>query len=140
MFCVSSQKGRCNIKRKYLDDIGVTYRPDTWNEDDQRQSRWAQERETYGFDERETWSLNYSFRLWLYERLKRFVDVCCFNLEYHKFEYQGKEYSQRQMIDMMLERLEFSFKPEHNDLDDEQFRYVNEIGKIWATVLPAMWW
>lgn len=128
------------MKRKYLDDIGVTDRPDTWNKDDSRQPTWTQERDVYGFDERETWSLDYSFRLWLYERLKKFIDVCCINLDYHKFEYQGKEYSQRQMIDMMLERLEFSFRPEYNDLDDEQFQYVNEIGQIWAIVLPAMWW
>lgn len=49
--------------RKYLDDIGVTQRPDTWNEDDVRQEQWVKEREEYGFDERETWALNFSFYL-----------------------------------------------------------------------------
>lgn len=126
--------------RKYLDDIGVTQRPDTWNEDDVRQEQWVKEREEYGFDERETWALNFSFYLWLYERLKRFVDVCCIDLDYHKFQYNGAEYTQRQMIDMMIERLEFSFKPEYNDFDEKQYTYVSEIEKIWAIVLPAMWW
>jgi len=126
--------------RKYLDSIGVIERPDTWNQDDNRQEIWANEREEYGFDERETWALNFSFYLWLYERLKRFVDVCNINLDYHKFEYNGVEYTQRQMIDMMLERLEFSFKPEYNDFDKEQYAYVSEVEKIWAVVLPAMWW
>ena len=126
--------------RKYLDDIGVTQRPDTWNEDDARQEQWVKEREEYGFDERETWALNFSFYLWLYERLKRFVDVCCIDLDYHKFQYNWAEYTQRQMIDMMIERLEFSFKPEYNDFDEKQYTYVSEIEKIWAIVLPAMWW
>ena len=126
--------------RKYLDDIGVTQHPDTWNEDDVRQEQWVKEREEYGFDERETWALNFSFYLWLYERLKRFVDVCCIDLDYHKFQYNWAEYTQRQMIDMMIERLEFSFKPEYNDFDEKQYTYVSEIEKIWAIVLPAMWW
>lgn len=126
--------------RKYLDDIGVAERPDTWNKDDGRQQQWAKERELYGFDERETWALNYSFYLWLYERLKRFVEVCCIDLNYHKFEYNGTKYTQRQMIDMMLERLEFSFKPEYNDCDEKQFAYVSEIETMWAAVMPAMWW
>lgn len=127
-------------RRKYLDDIGVTDRPDTWNKHDNRQKKWEKERAVYGFDERETWALNYSFRLWLYERLKRFVDVACIDLDYHKFMYNGEEYIQRQMIDMMLERLEFSFKKEYNDFDEKQYGYVSEIEKIWAVVMPAMWW
>lgn len=126
--------------RKYLDDIGVTDRPDLWNKNDDRQTKWAQERDAYGFDERETWNMDFSFYLWLYERLKRFVEIAPINLDYHKFEYNGKEYTQRQMIDMMLERLEFSFKPGHNEFDKKQYSYVSEIEKIWAIVLPAMWW
>ena len=39
--------------RKYLDEINITDRPDTWNKDDERQESWAKEREDYGFDERE---------------------------------------------------------------------------------------
>lgn len=126
--------------RKYLDDIGVTERPDTWNKNDGRRKQWEEESEIYGFDERETWSLDFSFYLWLYERLKMFIDVCSIDLDYHEFKYNGKEYTQRQMIDMMLERLEFSFKKEYNDCDSEQYNYVSEIEKIWAIVLPTMWW
>ena len=40
---------------------------------------------------------------------------------------------------MMLERLEFSFKPEYDDWGKD-FDYVHEIEKIWALVMPAMWW
>lgn len=127
--------------RKYLDDIGVKDRPDTWCEDgDERQERWKKQREMYGFDDRETWNLDFVFYLWLYERLKMFLDVTVIDLDFHRFEYNGKEYTQRQMIDMMIERLEFCFSKEYNSFNAEHVDYVLEIGKIWATVLPAMWW
>lgn len=127
--------------RKYLDDIGVKDRPDTWCEDgDERQKRWKKQREMYGFDDRETWNLDFVFYLWLYERLKMFLDVTVIDLDFHRFEYNGKEYTQRQMIDMMIERLEFCFSKEYNSFNAEHVDYVLEIGKIWATVLPAMWW
>ena len=128
------------MRRKYLDDIGVKDRPDLWIENDERQEKWKKEREEYGFDERESWNLDHTFRLWLYERLKYFLDVAPINLEYHLFDYAGKEYTQKQMIDMMLERLEFSFSKEYNYMKDDQYEYVNEVGKIWAVVMPAMWW
>ena len=126
--------------RKYLDDIGITDRPDTWVRNDKRRRKWEQERRIYGFDERETWNLNYSFYLWLYERLKRFLEVACIDLDWHEFEYNGKKYTQRVLIKMTLERLEFFFNSEYNYLDEKQNQYVSEIEKIWAVVLPAMWW
>jgi hypothetical protein len=128
------------MNRKYLDDIGVANRPDTWNLDDVRQEEWRKERETYGFDERETWDMNASFHLWLYERLKYFLEFAPINLEYHKFEFKGKIYTQQQMIKIMLERLEFSFSDDYNDFDEKQVEYVSEIESIWAIVASAMWW
>jgi len=126
--------------RKYLDDIGVTDRPDTMNMDDSRLAAWEEEREIYGFDERETWSLIYTFYLWLYERLMKYKDLACVDLTYHKFDYNSKEYTQGQLIDMMLDRLRFCFSDEYNEWDSKQWEYVHEIEKIWAIVLPAMWW
>lgn len=126
--------------RKYLDDIGVTERPDTWNSGDARQDDWADERKLYGFDERETWSLDFTFYLWLYERLVAYKEICCCDLSYHTWDYNGKAYTQEELIDMMLERLRFSFSDEYNDWNDQQWTYVHEIEKIWALILPAMWW
>lgn len=129
------------MKRKYLDDIGIKDRPDLWGKKDSRREEWRQQRKIYSFDERETWSLGPStFYCWLYERLKMFLDVNCIDLNYHKFEYKDKEYTQKELIGMMLERIEFCFSGKYNDYDDEQWEYVHEIEKIWATVLPAMWW
>ena len=60
------------IAHKYLTDIGITEDevPWEWNLNDKRQEQWKKEREEYGFDERETWNLDYMFDLWFYEHLK----------------------------------------------------------------------
>jgi len=44
---------------KYLKDLGIkeVNTPQGWNKDDSRQERWIKEREIYGFDEKETWSM-----------------------------------------------------------------------------------
>lgn len=136
------------MAHKYLDDIGVTKDQNMWwfddaqYPDDKRIEKWKTEREIYGFDDRETWDLQRAFYLWLYERLMKYVESASpiINLEFHKFEYKGKEYTQLEMIDMMLDLLKFCFSPEFNDLDQEHLEKINEIGKMWALVLPAMWW
>ena len=104
---------------------------------------FEKEREIYGFDSRETWSLDYVFYMWLYERLKMFVEIGgqVVDLNYHKFDFKGKEYTQLELINMMIERLESYFKKE--DLfvsSEEEYEPIKEIGEIWALVLPAMWW
>lgn len=129
--------------RKYLDDIGEDYSWVWKPEGSERDETFEKEREIYGFDSRETWSLDYVFYMWLYERLKMFVEIGgqVVDLNYHKFDFKGKEYTQLELINMMIERLESYFKKE--DLfvsSEEEYEPIKEIGEIWALVLPAMWW
>lgn len=128
------------MKRKYLDDLGVKNRWDQIN--DEREKRWKKQRETYSFDDRETWNLDSAFYEWLYERLMMYKEIGgkIVNLDSGKFEYSGKIYSQAELIDEMLKRLEFNFSDKYNDWEEDQYKYVHEIEKMWAVVLPAMWW
>ena len=80
--------------RKYLEEIGINNFPEKW-ESDTRQKEWDEQRHIYGFDERDTWSLDYSFYLWLYERTKMFLEVASIDLNCHKFDFKGKEYTQK---------------------------------------------
>ena len=58
------------MNRKYLDDIGITDRWDTWGLGDEEAVKEHQKQQSvYGFDARETFSLDHAFYLWLYERL-----------------------------------------------------------------------
>lgn len=131
------------MSRKYLDDIGEDYSWVWKPEGSERDELFEKEREIYGFDSRETWSLDYVFYMWLYERLKMFVEIGgqVVDLNYHKFDFKGKEYTQLELINMMIERLEYYFKK--GDLfvsSEEEYEPIKEIGEIWALVLPAMWW
>ena len=129
------------MSRKYLDDIGV----DLWLglEDDERQERWVKEQEEYGFDERETWSLDHAFYCWLYERLKMYIERASkiVQLDFHKFEYEGEELTQQECIDRMIYGCEVYFAQEDEwNISEEDRKIISDIAKIWAIVLPAMWW
>ena len=131
--------------RKYLEDIGITDRPDMWNTwelHDEKEKEWEEMREIYGFDERETWDIRTSFHLWLYERLKMFLEVCNFGLDDDNltFNFYDKRYTLRQMINMALERLEFSFSSEYDNSDLKQYSYVADIERIFEIIISCLWW
>lgn len=128
--------------RKYLNDIGV---PDTLVKVDLNDTRWEawnKQIAEYGFPVYETWCLDYVFYGWLYERLKMYLEANCVDLSYHKFEYNGREYTQKELIDKMLHGCELALfeENEHKHLTDEEKKIVDDVRWIWATVMPAMWW
>lgn len=127
---------------KYLEEL-ESYTGDFWGiKSDKREPEWVEERKTYGFDSTETWSLDTAFYLWLYEHLRMYKEKASeiVDLHYHKFTYNDKEYYQDELIDLMIERLQFAFSSEYDEYDEDQWAYVHEIEKIWALILPAMWW
>lgn len=128
---------------KYLDELDYYNPIEKWGgPDDKRSPIWEKERELYGFDSRETWDLDYVLYLWLYEHLRMYMARAgeVVDLTYHKFTYKGNEYTQAQLINMMLERLWYRFTEDYDEWNEEDAAYVKEIGEIWAVVLPAMWW
>lgn len=141
------------MNRKYLDDIGVVDRPDKWgSRHDKRRKDWHEQRLKYGFDERETWSLDSTFYIWLYERLMMYKEAASeiVDLTYHKFKYKTEEYNQMEVIDRMLSLLKSIIAPEKEDdssdyaeclaRDRAVVEMKKEVAELWALVLPAMWW
>ena len=131
------------MSRKYLDDLKVEY-PETYcPSDDPRQEKWTQEREEYGFDERDTWSLDNAFYCWLYEHLKMYIERASeiIDLDFHKFEYEGEELTQTQCINRMIYGCEIYFAQRDDwNISEEDQKTISDVAKIWAIVLPAMWW
>ena len=131
------------MKHKYLIDNNIPhglYKP---KKGDNRIPEWKNFRRVYGFDERETWDLRHNFLGWLYERIKMYIDVCDCDLSYHHFQYDGNEYTQRQILNKICEDIELYFNA-HFSADPDKWNkrvpYLNEIGTLWGLVLPAMWW
>ena len=128
------------MSHKYLDDIGVTNTPWNWCKEDS--FKWRHERQVYGFDSRETWNLDYTFYLWLYEHLMKYLEDAekVVDLTWTKVDYNGKTYTQRELIDKMLKRLNAYFNDDINEYDKDDYKWLHEIEAIWAVILPAMWW
>ena len=93
---------------------------------------------------KECWSLDVSFYKWLKEHLKVYLKDAgnIVDLEYHKFEVDGTEYTQLEIIETMLAILD---SIEELDVCDWTFqedlkRMTSDLCKLWAIILPAMWW
>ena len=129
------------MRRKYLDEIGCVDRWDMWKYR-KNAKELAEQRAIYGFDERETFSLQETFYQWLYERLKMYREVggVVVDLTFHKFEWKGEERSQLEMIDLLIKELEWALVGKANIYDDGDCKRLIEIGEMWAIILPAMWW
>lgn len=140
----SSDEKKIYQKFKYLDDLGIRVEDYGTNFiSDGRNDFWSEQRDIYGFDERETWSLKDTFIEWIYTRVKMYKEFASnmINLEYHHFIFKGESYTQLQMIDMILEKCEAILKSEYIERDnDENIENQRDICDMWKEVLPAMWW
>lgn len=128
------------VKNKYLDDLGIEkrhYGTNFCSDHDKRSPDWAIERMTYGFDQRETWNLEYTFVEWLYTRLMMYCKVNIIDTTYHKIEWQGKELTQQECIDLLINAAkEFLIDTE----DDKKFLAFCDLMPLWGKLLPYMWW
>lgn len=135
-------------KRKYLNDIGVVLASTEDMKNSKGEEKFREQRELYGFDERDTWSLDFTMRALLYERLKMYFDIAdqVINLNHHTITYKNIEYTQRELILELIYLLEDVIKKEDESyFYDEQdklefYDSCNEVWQIWALLEPAMWW
>lgn len=139
-------KKRQRKKRKYLDDIGVyplkSMTP-TGNSD-----KLKKERMTYGFDVRETYSLDTTMYYLLYERLCMYLEKSneIIDFTYYKFDYNDKEYTQEELMNLLLDKLKtavtFDFYDYGNETKEykERYAYISDIWSIWNILHEYMWW
>lgn len=128
------------MAHKYLDDIGYNL----WfkTDDDKRQPQWQEIQSIYGFDERETWSLDATMIALLYERLKMYKEISenKVDLDFHsiniEYNNESKTMSQLEWIDMLLTLTE-TYLTDHNDTSQDK---TKEIWIIWSELSPYMWW
>lgn len=130
----------CTINHKYIEDItDIENTPYGWNKGDGRSIEWKMDRDTYGFDERETWSLDSTFMYWLYERLMMFREVNHIDLDFHKFNIKGNEMTQRECIDKIIENCKIYIQNRYID-DELAYDLKNETLEIWKECIHSMWW
>ena len=150
--------------RKYLNDIGIkedeTCIPNSADTSDERMPRFLEQREKYGFDERETWSLEFTFACWLYEHLMMYLEIAdnTINLSFHKFKIpviqeQNKEFdyetvkdnikyeetTQKECIELCIDYLKKYFET-NREMDERSDAYLRIAIEIFSIISPAMWW
>lgn len=127
-------------RNKYLDDLGLRideYGTNFMKDNDPREIKWRTERELYGFDNRETWNLDSIFAEWLYSHLMMYRETCIVNLSFYKWTFQGKEYTQEEAINVICKLC----KNYILDCDDkENIVGLQNATRLFADILPAMWW
>ena len=151
----------------YLNKIGIdSNSTSVFNSTDKRNgistgrtARFREQRKTYGFDEKETWNLNYTYITWLYSHLKFYLDYACVDLTFYKFKVPilterkkrkkedsfykevTKELTQEDAIKLVLEYMEF-YLSENYSFEEEvkQIEKVKCALKIVAEIFPALWW
>ena len=126
------------------------------------------ETEKYGFASCETWNLDSVACAWLYEHLKMYLDVNCINLDFHKADIpvlvdnpspdagsvvnsewvpyyieETRTMTQGECIEMCCSYLEDYFKTVNIISIEEEGRGTEKAQcafKIFAVILPMMWW
>jgi len=125
--------------RYYIDRIRERTRvslPEDWGKfNDKREIQWTEEREKYGFDSRETWSLNYTFYVWLYERLSMYNEVNVVDTSFHKFEFDGETLTFQEAIDKILVICNNVIVGEDIDVDKN-----GVVPRLFAEIFGCLWW
>jgi hypothetical protein len=149
------------MSHKYLNDIGIKsndvciFNTESIDKDKNRQKRFKKQRKEYGFDERETWSMDYTMATWIYSHFKAYKEYASkiVNLTYHKFnipEWNEEEnvisnemieINQEEAIDIVIKNIKFYLKYSDDlnkgDIAIKKFEYAFRIIGI---IAPAMWW
>ena len=134
------------VRCKYLENIGVSpenYGTNFCDKSDHRWKRWKKQRKKYGFDDRETWCLEYTFYQWLYTRLTMYKKIAgkTIDLEWHKVNYTPKgsdesiELTEKQAIDIIRKEAKRMILTE-----DDTERFNPNIMRLFYDILPFLGW
>ena len=128
------------MEHKYLNGILKKGKSpyDFQYDDEVRNQKWKKEREECGFDERETWNLDFTFFCWLYERLMKYKEVNCVDLTCKKIKVYSKEKTLEDWLDIMIGN---SKKLIQTDIDDDKKIKLAEFTiEIFKQTIFYLWW
>lgn len=130
-------------QHKYLEDNGVK-REEIMeniceeNGGEPRSHRWKMQRKVYGFDERDTWSMDTAFVQWLLERLLMYKEVNCVDLSFNQFFFENKSITQEKAIEIMIEECKNFLSSDY--WSNEHARAWYRLSSLWHVCGLAMWW
>ena len=131
--------------RKYIEDSGIKFEdtPQGMLSNDKREEIWKEQREIYGFDTRETWNLDYTIKLFLYERLCMYNEINCIDTTFHKIEYDGEIVNFQDALDKMIEGLKLDLILDEYDKkrkEPDTEKKINDVFPLLAEFIYCLWW
>lgn len=89
---------------------------------------------------KECWNLDYNLTKWLNEHLKIYKEDAneIVDLEFYKFNYKNKEYTQLQIIDRLIDITDYLLA----DIDSatKMEEYKNEMYDLLKLIHWTLWW
>ena len=128
------------MAHKYLENILPKGKSpyDFYYDDEIRNQKWEREIEEYGFSERETWNLDFTFFCWLYERLKRYKEVNCVDLTRKIVKVNNKEKNLGEWIDIMINNSEALILLDM--YSEENIKLAEFTIEIFKQTIFYLWW
>ena len=156
------------MSHKYLKEINFDFNsdktciPNTDKIEKKRQKRFNKQRKKYGFDERETWAMDFTLACWLYERIRWYQDFAPIDTTFHKIEIpivtkikkdgtlktKKKLVTQKKAMKEILAHTKFflenqyGYTPTDYDpaLEKEAYAHFEIALKILQKLIYVMWW
>ncbi len=102
---------------------------------DKRRYKWYRQRKKWGFDDRDTWSLDLSIAKFALPRLKRFKEV---TIGYPGCLKSMKEW--HEILDKIIYAMEIRSDDEKWNSADTDQQKVEEGCKLFGEWFSALWW
>lgn len=123
-----------SMKHKYIRELYPEHLPCPYSEEDYHE-----------FDERDTFNLDDSLLMWLYERLRFFQDeaskiVVMDDPEHRTYEIDGEKLTQMKCIDRMVEDCKVALLSDDFDEREQMDAAMRDLFKVLSEVYWAMWW
>ena len=122
------------MKHKYIRELYPDHLPFPYSEEDYHE-----------FDERDTFNLDASMLMWLYERLRYFQDeaskiVVFDDPTVRTFDIDGEKLTQMQCIDRMVEDCKVALFGDDFYDREKMDAAVRDLFKVLSEVFWCMWW
>ena len=96
-----------------------------------------------GWSDEETWNLNNELIKWINERLTRYLEVAdnVIDLDYYKYEYGGKIYTQKEIIRFIIDETNnYLVLYELNCYIKNREKHIIIIFDLLKLIFEELWW
>ena len=140
-------------KHKYLKEIGVTPIEENFIlhkfsiKDTLRYRKYLKKYKKIGVFPQQTWDMPIALLQWFYEVTSEYVEEASkiVDLNFHKLEYNGKEYTQLELIHLFLNKVKYILVNGDElfltqEASNNEDTLIQEVYDIWSVLSPHMWW